>query len=278
MKMKLTALSLILLFSSTANGQKTTIWVTAVTHNSNLVTATSTYQTPGQSQENCNGTATTIGNTTNGTANCNGTYTAPQQHNITVSRLDVVDRVRTQNGQIYTIVCSAHWVGSNCSPLIDGDTFPAEIDGSTMWIGARKGGNQGKEVKVKYKILDIRQLPQPISVASASKDVVVAGFPQVSTPAAVGPLPSNDPQKDPAPSAAQPRSSDKGTIILVSTPAGGEVYVDSVFVGNTPANLKLTAGEHFIRVFADGYNNWSRNITVISDSEENLSAILDKKN
>jgi hypothetical protein len=272
MKMKLIALSLILFFGSVANAQKETIWVTAVTHNSNLVTATSTYQTPGQSQTNCTGTATTIGNTTNGTAGCNGTYTAPQQHNITVSRLDVVDRVRTQNDQIYTIVCSAHWVGSNCSPMIDGDRFLVEIDGSTMWVRGRKGGNQGKEVKVKYRILDIRQArPVPISPQTALP-------PSVPETVAVNPRPSTDLQKDPAPSAPQVRTADKGTIILVSTPTGGEVYVDGMFVGNTPANLKLTAGEHFIRVFADGYNNWSRDVTVISDSEVNLSASLDRRN
>jgi hypothetical protein len=40
--------------------------------------------------------------------------------------------------------------------MIDGDSFPAEIDGHTMWISARKGGNQGKPIRAKYKILDIR--------------------------------------------------------------------------------------------------------------------------
>jgi hypothetical protein len=33
--------------------------------------------------------------------------------------------------------------------------FPAEIDGHTMWISARRGGNQGKAIRVKYKILNI---------------------------------------------------------------------------------------------------------------------------
>lgn len=99
MNVKLTALSLVLLFGSVTNAQKQTIWVTAVTHNSNLIRATATYQTPGYSSANCNGTATTNGNVTYGNANCSGTYTAPQQHNITISRLDVADKVRAQNGQ-----------------------------------------------------------------------------------------------------------------------------------------------------------------------------------
>jgi hypothetical protein len=275
MNAKLTVLSFVLLFGSVTNAQKQTIWVTAVPHNSNLISATATYQTPGYSSANCNGTATTNGNVTYGNANCNGTYTAPQQHNITISRLDVADKVRAQNGQIYTIVCSAHWVGSNCSPLIDGDTFSAEIDGSTMWIRAHKGGNQGKAVNVKYKILDIRQGP-PVSM----------GFQQgvVGSAHAVGatstPSSSQSIRNDVVPSASAPpiRSDDKGTVTVFSIPSGNEVYVDSVFVGDTPAKLRLTPGQHFVRVFADGYKNWSRNITVISDSEIELTANLDKAN
>ena len=64
------------------------------------------------------------------------------------------------NDMRYTITCRAGWVGSHCAPLINGDSFPAEIDGNTMWLSARVGGNQGKQVRVKYKILDIRPVPQ----------------------------------------------------------------------------------------------------------------------
>jgi len=67
-----------------------------------------------------------------------------------------VSNIVEANDQRYLITCRASWVGSNCAPMIDGDTFQAEIDGTTMWVKARKGGNQGKEVRVKYKILDIR--------------------------------------------------------------------------------------------------------------------------
>jgi hypothetical protein len=144
--------------STLATKERKSISVTAVTHDSQLVQRTSTYQTPGQSNTSCSDTSTTTGSTTNGTADCTTTTAAPQNHEITVSRLDVVDKV-LGDGMIYTIVCSAHWKGSNCAPLIDGDMFEAEIKGTTIWISARKGGNQGKAVKVKYKILDIRPAP-----------------------------------------------------------------------------------------------------------------------
>jgi hypothetical protein len=128
--------------------EKQILWVTAVTHDSNLVTNTSTYQTPGRATTTCLDTYNTL--------NCNTIYTAPQQNDITISRLDVVDKVKADNGLIYTITCSANWVGSNCGPLIDGDRFSAEVEKTTMWISARRGGNQGKNVRIKYNILDIR--------------------------------------------------------------------------------------------------------------------------
>jgi len=43
--------------------------------------------------------------------------------------------------------------------------FQAEIDGTTLWLVTHKGGNQGKEVRMKNKILDIR--PAPASVPDA---------------------------------------------------------------------------------------------------------------
>src|ERR1700730_14555263 len=151
MKLKLTVLGLILLFGSTRNAEKLTLVVTAVTHNANLVTRTTTSQTPGHIETTCSGTATTNGTVTSSSANCNGTSTAPQQQTTTISRLDVVDKVKSESGEVYTISCSANWVGSNCVPLIDGDRFRAEIDKTTMWITARKGGNQGKAIRIKYK-------------------------------------------------------------------------------------------------------------------------------
>lgn len=72
-----------------------------------------------------------------------------------VSTLDIKNVVEA-NGLRYVIVCRATWSGSSCGPLNDGDVFPAEIAGTTMWIEARRGGNQGKKIRIKYRILDIR--------------------------------------------------------------------------------------------------------------------------
>lgn len=133
--------------------------VRAVTHTAQVVERTSTYTTPGSASTNCSGSATTVGSTTNGTANCQTTSMPAQTRQVTARAMYVTDVVEA-NGMRYTITCRAGWVGSHCAPLIDGDEFSAEIEGTTMWLSARVGGNQGKLVRVKYKVLDIRPVPQ----------------------------------------------------------------------------------------------------------------------
>jgi hypothetical protein len=61
----------------------------------------------------------------------------------------------------YVIACEASWRWQKCDWLTDGDVFPAELDGTTMWITVHRGGNQGPKVKIKYKVLDIRPIQSP---------------------------------------------------------------------------------------------------------------------
>jgi hypothetical protein len=143
------------------DGNKKSLMVRAVAFSSRINEHTSRYTTPGKSDTNCSGTGTTVGNTTNASANCQTTSTPAQTHQITSRTIDVKNVVEA-DGTRYTIVCRANWIGSNCAPLIEGDLFQAEIDKDTMWLVSHKGGNQGKGVRMKNTILDIR--PAPTSV------------------------------------------------------------------------------------------------------------------
>ena len=78
------------------------------------------------------------------------------EHNKSLWRVDIVNTVAAENGQVYRIGCTAKWFGSNCAALTDGDKFNAEVDKTTMWINAQKDGKHGKEVRIKYKIIDVR--------------------------------------------------------------------------------------------------------------------------
>ena len=137
---------------------KTTLTVRAISHDSRVNERVSSYTTPGSSNTNCSGSGITTGPITNISANCQTTSTPAETHRTTSRTVDVVNVVEA-DGQRYKIVCRANWVGSNCATMIDGDSFDAEIEQKTMWVVAHKGGNQGKEVRVKYKILDIRPIP-----------------------------------------------------------------------------------------------------------------------
>lgn len=68
----------------------------------------------------------------------------------------------------------------------------------------------------------------------------------------------------------------RGTVVLSATPENAEVSVDGSFVGNAPVNLKLAPGKHTIAVSAKGYQTYTREITVMADSEVRLTASLEQ--
>jgi hypothetical protein len=62
-----------------------------------------------------------------------------------------------------------------------------------------------------------------------------------------------------------------------STPDAAEVYVDGAFVGNATETLKLPAGKHTIKVTLAGYKDWTKDLTVLANSELKLNAALEKQ-
>jgi len=67
-----------------------------------------------------------------------------------------------------------------------------------------------------------------------------------------------------------------GLVMVSSSVEGSDIYVDGIFVGNTPANLKLESGIHIIEVKHNEYHTYKREIRVYSDSEVSLKATLKK--
>jgi PEGA domain len=71
-----------------------------------------------------------------------------------------------------------------------------------------------------------------------------------------------------------PLSAVLGSIEVHSSPESAEVYADGSFIGDAPATLKLSAGQHSIKVILSGYEEWSRELSVESGSEAHLTATL----
>lgn len=65
-------------------------------------------------------------------------------------------------------------------------------------------------------------------------------------------------------------------VTVQSDPAGAEIYLDDQFVGSTPSILSVAPGKHAFRLHAAGRADWSRQLNVLSGSDINLSATLDK--
>lgn len=66
------------------------------------------------------------------------------------------------------------------------------------------------------------------------------------------------------------------TATVKSTPDGADITMDGKYVGSTPSSLKLSSGDHIIRVEKFGFVPWQRTITVSSGSDLTLNAVLEK--
>jgi hypothetical protein len=65
-----------------------------------------------------------------------------------------------------------------------------------------------------------------------------------------------------------------GTVLVSSDVQDAEVFIDGVFVGNTPATLKLSDGIHIIEVKKTGNLTYKRELRVFGNSEVNIRATM----
>jgi hypothetical protein len=66
-------------------------------------------------------------------------------------------------------------------------------------------------------------------------------------------------------------------VAVHSDPSGAEIYLDGQLIGSTPSTVELPAGNHELSVRLSGYQDWTRTLRVLSGSEINLAAKLDRK-
>jgi len=67
------------------------------------------------------------------------------------------------------------------------------------------------------------------------------------------------------------------TVDLKSTPDGAEIIVDDKFMGSTPSSLRLTAGDHKIKLGKRGFKTWERTMTVSAGATATVDATLEKQ-
>lgn len=69
-----------------------------------------------------------------------------------------------------------------------------------------------------------------------------------------------------------PRST--GTVSVTSSPSAALVYVDGTYMGKVPMTVTLYPGTHAFRLSLSGYNDYTANVYVTANTNQNLNAIM----
>ena len=153
--MAFTCIAIVLAMPHNSNGEeKPWITVVAVGGEKSFEDRSMSFVKPGTSNSNCSVLGSSV--------NCNTTSTPATTQTINAGTLHVISFVETETHRL-KLYCSASWRFSNCNNLIVGEKFKAQIDGTKVLIQARRGGNMGKKVTLKFQLLDMRPKPQTSS-------------------------------------------------------------------------------------------------------------------
>ena len=78
------------------------------------------------------------------------------------------------------------------------------------------------------------------------------------------------------PLALQPTAT-AGLLIVKSPATTARIFVNGKFVGNTPHSFTLNAGEHQLRLEADGFQAWTRAVAIRGNQQIGIIAALEQR-
>ena len=96
-----------------------------------------------------------------------------------------------------------------------------------------------------------------VSLSAVRVELAHSGYSSVSPPPRTAPQPS--------------------CVTITSTPTGANIEIDGAFLGHTPADLPLAAGEVKITITKKGYKPWERKLTVLLGGRHSISAELEQE-
>ncbi len=76
--------------------------------------------------------------------------------------------------------------------------------------------------------------------------------------------------------ASNAASGTQARLQLSSTPDGTDIEVDGNFVGNTPSDTDVAAGDHMISMKKSGYKDWTKNMKITAGSNIHIKPELEK--
>lgn len=111
----------------------------------------------------------------------------------------------------------------------------------------------------------------------------LAPVPAENAPSAA-PAPAPSPSTpSPAPRAAEPKpappapSGDPEILTITSTPQAADIELDSNFIGTTPAELRLTPGQHKLAFSKSGYKRQERTLMAVPGAKVSFAVELEKE-
>ena len=73
----------------------------------------------------------------------------------------------------------------------------------------------------------------------------------------------------------KPKPPSVGKLVLVSTPSSAKVYLNNTYKGTTPLTIdQLKPGDYQLKLSKDGYQDWSKKVTVVTSKTNTLSVSL----
>ncbi|HKQ72579.1 MAG TPA: PEGA domain-containing protein [Blastocatellia bacterium] len=113
-------------------------------------------------------------------------------------------------------------------------------------------------------------------VSREEKNLPVESLPAAPQKAEKLPSAQDQPQSQIAVEQLGAKNSDEAGLVINShTPA--KIYINGQFSGITPRTIKLNAGDHQIRLMADGYEEWTRRVRVKNKQQVEINATIKKK-
>jgi hypothetical protein len=237
---------------------------------------------PGHSYTNCHGNtyffaqfnsygdSGTLSGTATTTTNCNTSFTPPtedttfQRVNYTIAKgektLYLLSCTQARVPTVYSQIARRGQAASGALSGLSG----SGADGSAA---DRSREQEGKKWSVcpaftigtKY-VLAVKNISDARLVDTAGGKVRKSDKVEFLSSAN---LPESTSQPAPPPLAQVVSTTEMAKVHFTSSPSGGEIYVDGKFVGNTPSDITIAAGEHIVKVTSGG-KDWARTIQITS--------------
>ena len=199
--------------------------------------------------------------------NCDGVNFDAYCNNSKTTLLTNTLLVQEGNDPPFRIACTIDSRWSRCVPLPKGESFEARK--AKHGVIVYYIDDKGKARSQLYTLVDTdgKGRPPVSAAAVAVQPASAADAPRQSPPA---------PTATPPPVSAQEVLPEKVRCSFSSTPSGAEITLDGRYMGNTPSVLGLTTGTHVVVLFAPGFTQWKKELTVSSGSEVTVNASLQK--